>query len=368
MLVTSLRARSGDVALSNGYVASFSMQYTHVELKLDGDKARFENLRSRITMQFTKGKKEDPNKNLVRYLRLLDPKYVHMCPIALLMIHALRHGLVDGTTIQEVLGNAAKEPRRMIIWMFPKYPIVASIRPLPSYRLDLAKPAGILQQTESINQMALVSNFLGRVSVHAIRRRAAQDVSQLPSSNENAGFTSNEVRQFLGHTDTNLRSGVTEAYVGAPSKEFYNDRAQNEHVDPWSSGCSQASAFDFVKAAVTPEELIAWQEEYEPSETNQVSRNARNRAHKGVRAQRQKDFQAPADPELSPSGTPTPQLLNEPKLTNEPLDENIDPRLYDPELLNNLQSDDKAVIGICQHYPSPRPETKIRNMRQCGTC
>lgn len=49
--------------------------------------------------------------DVVKYLRPLDDvQYVHMCPIALLLTHALRNGLVHGTTLEEVLDNAMKQP------------------------------------------------------------------------------------------------------------------------------------------------------------------------------------------------------------------------------------------------------------------
>ncbi|KAI9783428.1 MAG: hypothetical protein M1816_001402 [Peltula sp. TS41687] len=67
----------------------------------------FDNLHAAITLEFTEGAKDQKNVDQIMYLRPInDSKSFHMCPIALLLVHALRHGLVQGKNIQEVLNLA----------------------------------------------------------------------------------------------------------------------------------------------------------------------------------------------------------------------------------------------------------------------
>jgi hypothetical protein len=69
--------------------------------------ARIENLQTHINVEFSKGLKGCPNVHLEYELHpLTDPKQCYMWSVLLLLAHALRHRLVYGTTIQEVLDHA----------------------------------------------------------------------------------------------------------------------------------------------------------------------------------------------------------------------------------------------------------------------
>ena len=59
ILVSSLGARTGDVALSQAYEGKpYYIQYSHNELFIEGDQPNLANLRARITVEFEKGHKE----------------------------------------------------------------------------------------------------------------------------------------------------------------------------------------------------------------------------------------------------------------------------------------------------------------------
>lgn len=57
-LVASLGIRGGDVALSRSYNGEECMQWRHMELFIDGDKATFSNSRAKIALELLKGSKD----------------------------------------------------------------------------------------------------------------------------------------------------------------------------------------------------------------------------------------------------------------------------------------------------------------------
>jgi len=71
-----------------------------------------------------KGLKDTLNQDGVFYVRPMEENTNedHMCVISVLLIHALRHGLVRGSTLSEVLENAIAAPDSCIIWTFPDRP------------------------------------------------------------------------------------------------------------------------------------------------------------------------------------------------------------------------------------------------------
>ncbi|KAK9316758.1 hypothetical protein V1524DRAFT_425467 [Lipomyces starkeyi] len=103
-----------------------------------------------------------------------------MCTVSLLMIHALRHGLVVGSNIQEVLEHAANTADGRVVWTFPDRPILCAFTRTGVKMCDLDEPARTQQLLESVKQMGVVSNILTRVYTHAIRLGAAQDIAHLP--------------------------------------------------------------------------------------------------------------------------------------------------------------------------------------------
>lgn len=112
VLITSIGMRNGDVTQSTDYTGVEYMQYRHFELRIVGDgEPRFENLRALITVEFAKDAKTVRNEYFEFPSRPLDdPKHQHMCPTALILIHALRHGLLAALSLQEILDNAAAAP------------------------------------------------------------------------------------------------------------------------------------------------------------------------------------------------------------------------------------------------------------------
>ena len=221
VLTSSLGARAGDVALACGYTEEF-MQWRHVDLVLEGE-PRLANLQATVTIQYGKGHKRQHDTETHRYLTpLTDPNSSHMCPIALLLIHSLRHSLVaGGTTLQNVLDHAFARPDRKIVWLFPKRPILAAISNIDGpQRCLLDKPASSDQLSATIREMGDTAGMLDRVHPHALRLGAARDISQL-GPEASFGGTSEGVRQGMDHSHTALHDDTTDEYVGGNAADTY---------------------------------------------------------------------------------------------------------------------------------------------------
>jgi hypothetical protein len=176
VLVTSLACRGGDIARSRGYTGTQYLQYGHIQLVLEGS-PKISNLCTRVSLEYLKGFKDVQNHRQFCYLRPLeDPQLTHMCPISLLLIHALRHDLVVGTSLQQILDAAAARADKRVIWLFPDRPVLCSIDVSGYHHLDLEKPTGTGQLLGTVKAMGLISNILTRVCVHGIRQGAAQDI------------------------------------------------------------------------------------------------------------------------------------------------------------------------------------------------
>ncbi|KAI7239636.1 hypothetical protein KC330_g1825 [Hortaea werneckii] len=258
-LVASLGVRTGDVGQSRLYSGTEYMQFRHIELSIEGNEAIFANIRASVTIEFAKGLKDELNNDPVRYLRPLNEAHnSHVCPIALLLVHSLRHSLVAGTSLQEVLDNAFRRPDRTVVWLFPDRPVLPAFALAP-LRCDLDKPARPDQMLHTIREMGLVSGMLDRAYGHALRHGSARDTAHLSSRTmDGAGVATDGVRQSLGHTHRTMHNGITETYVGGSSAELYNARAAQPTETrraPRFATSEGDQPFDLVKERVSEEEI-----------------------------------------------------------------------------------------------------------------
>lgn len=81
----------------------------------------------------------------------------------------MRHGLVEGSTTQQVLSIAEARGDRKVIWLVPESPVCASFGPQCSQAI-LDKPAGAEQSLRTSVGMELISNILVKATTHATRR------------------------------------------------------------------------------------------------------------------------------------------------------------------------------------------------------
>jgi hypothetical protein len=161
---------------SDRYTDKESLHFSNIELYLKGATADFHNLRAAITIIAEENHKNANNDETVRYLRPLNNKDVHVCPIvwlliythnasdihicplAWLTIHTLRHRLVYGQTLQEVLDRAMSRSDHLMEWVQPTYPVLSSCK--STFALDLQYPANTGQLNDTVKEIGLISNIL----------------------------------------------------------------------------------------------------------------------------------------------------------------------------------------------------------------
>jgi hypothetical protein len=154
---------------------------------------------------------------------------LHLCPIKIVLILALRLGHVKGaTTIDDVLAQTAVRPDRTVQWTDPFQPV------LPAFtggggHLIIGKAANSRQLQLTLNDAALMIGMVGKVTPHDLRRGAAQDLYNAARQNiTSAGSTAalGEVQSMLTHSNTSLHRGVTKEYVGAADPDFWTPRIE----------------------------------------------------------------------------------------------------------------------------------------------
>ena len=100
----------------------------------------------------------------------------------LLITHALRHGLMEGSTVTDILTRASARSDQRIILKFLYRPVRPAFRGSEDGRTDrclLNKAALTCQALKSLKKMGLVSNILTRIYVLALRGGHAKDVAHL---------------------------------------------------------------------------------------------------------------------------------------------------------------------------------------------
>ncbi len=238
VLTASMGARAGDVARSEQWKGNEYLQWQHIELVLDHNdrEPSFLDFRAHITLDSTKGFKDTRNHSVEKYMRPLeDEKYRHVHPVTWLLIHGLRHGLVRGTSIEQVLSDAAARNDRKVIWIHPEWPVCAAFSRREGSQIHLDQPSYSAQLLKSIKRMVLLSNMLTPVYMHDTRYGHAQGVAHLPVSDQGHGYATSQVRQSLGQSNKTYSAGITEMYTGDPTREVYNEIAENKYVSRFAS-------------------------------------------------------------------------------------------------------------------------------------
>ena len=245
-------------------------------------------------MHYAKGHKNALNEDHdVNLSPVTDPRYYHVCPIALLLIHAMRHSLVRGKTINEVLEHTASSRLRQIEWLYPHRPVLGVIRLIPVYHVDLDSPSSTWVVNNWVKKMGLVSNILSRVHIHAARLGTAQDVSHLDIK-PGSGFASDNVRQVLHHTHRTSTLGVTDNYVGPPDFEIYNERVKRQYEAPTGPGFAKESALEFINAPINKMQIKEWQEKNKDVKTKRGSKPGDKLIRLRIRRERAKLFMSTA--------------------------------------------------------------------------
>ncbi|KAK5169674.1 uncharacterized protein LTR77_005652 [Saxophila tyrrhenica] len=301
VLQAALGCRVGDVARTSGYSNQEAMRYEHVELYLVGDaptmagEVTLADLRATVEIAYAKGHKMQHNTSMFKHLQpLLESECHHVCPVTLLLIHALRHGLLDGgDTIQAVLDHASTTPGRRLTWKFPKRPVLVG-KAADGWACDLDVPVATWRPLQTIKAMGLISGMLTRAYTHALRRGAGRDLRSLPDPAAGS-LTAEDVRRSFGHSFTTAFHGHTDEYIGDTNFDLYSLRAHEKPVYPREPKFVAPGTIDVyhtVRARPTSSELAPHL--YDDDTGQQRSRKA---AVARLRQQRFGDIVASATPE-----------------------------------------------------------------------
>lgn len=208
---------------------------------------------------------------------------------------------MGGSTVEEVLKNAAMTANKQVEWLYPHYPVLVAFG--SPHSCDMEQPVMTNQLLNSVKKMALISNFLANVTVHALQQGAAQDVAHLPKSKDGEGFSNNKVRQSLNHSSVTHQTGLTKDYAGHPTPEYFNDRVDRVYVHPWAPKFGKTSRQEVARGFVSDEEIRKWQLLHEPTRDDHGSQLGRERAQRNIRRARFADHLATAEPEQTGSDT-----------------------------------------------------------------
>ena len=186
LTMAATAGRAGDITKVNGYSSEYSLQYRHIRFCFRedaGDHPTFGDPIAYVTLEYEKGHKMERNaERTVPVLPLTESTHQHMSWISMLIVHVLRHGLVEATNLSELLLLTAAAPERITPWKFPNRPVIPAFPRNRNSRCIPDEPSNPHSLNYTIKLMAVHSNILTEVTTHAVRRGMAQDISRLPST------------------------------------------------------------------------------------------------------------------------------------------------------------------------------------------
>lgn len=182
-------------------------------------------IQAKITLQFIKGKKDDPSRNHEVYLDSVNQHYAD--PLKLIIIQALRTGAVTGniTDLSQLVKTTLESPGRTVAWAFPERPVLCAYTPRGVLLPDT--PAPVLQLQDTLNKAATVCGLTTHLRSHDIRRGAAAEISRLPTKRSLANAS-----DLLDHTTKDIE--LTRWSVGPLRASTYGESLALPEDDPFA--------------------------------------------------------------------------------------------------------------------------------------
>ena len=159
-----------------------------------------------------------------RYDALVDPSNSLLCPIRLILTHALRIGAIAATSFEGVMGLIRANRTKTLPWTHPEWPLLCKIRG-PAF-LCPSEPAYYSQLANTLEAAAEKAGIIDQLRSHDLRRGFIRDVAHLPKS-DIAGVASRAVADAAGHSGNSLNFGVTDRYIGGIGHDIHTDRVEN---------------------------------------------------------------------------------------------------------------------------------------------
>jgi hypothetical protein len=134
-----------------------------------------------------------------------DPACSLMDPINYILILALRFGIVNGTTIDDIVKDTAKRRDKTIQWLKPECPVLPAYK--GSWGVVEGKAAGNRQILFTLRRACeLAGMVFNNFNAHDLRRGLARDIAYLPKASR---LNTQEAAEALHHSDKAVRQGVT---------------------------------------------------------------------------------------------------------------------------------------------------------------
>lgn len=150
----------------------------------------------------------------------MESKYNTVCPVALLVIFALRIGAVDSTTIEDLLMKARDRADKTVIWVKPKAPVLCAFD-IHTHQLIESKPASGTQLTRNFKQAAELAGIAEDVILHDVRRGGFRDLANLKTA---VGGRLEGVAEAAGHSASTRTEGITKQYTGHLKEDTWKQR------------------------------------------------------------------------------------------------------------------------------------------------
>ncbi|KAL9638252.1 MAG: hypothetical protein Q9204_001567 [Flavoplaca sp. TL-2023a] len=352
-LTSACIARSGDLGKSRGWTDTEALRWSDVSLLVEPDSVPDlpYNITVQVILRYTKGNKDVRGSDRVVEFSRLEPTDQHCCPVTWILVHCLRHGLVQATSIQDLLAITAARSDHRVQFTHKDWPVLCSFHQgRPNY-CDVEQPCPTQQICVTTQEMGLTAGFLAPIVAHSLRHGGARDTAHLAEST--SGFVNNTVRQALGHSHQAFSRGTTQGYAGDPDRHFLNDRQERSYSSKYDAPFAAESPVATVKAKVTEEEIVSWLNRHEPENISTRSTRVRNRAITGVRKERKGYWmeEATREPKVSKVST---RATNQNRPTSEserPIPSNIDPRARtnfgeDESLYDNVPTDAQGLSTL----------------------
>ncbi|KAI0815833.1 hypothetical protein GGR55DRAFT_675446 [Xylaria sp. FL0064] len=140
LLQASCGCRAGEIRRSVLYTGREFLAWKHIVI-WQTTKDGHDILKATITLAFVKGNKDSSARNREIVLsELSEPSLNCLCPVKLLLIHALRTGAVPQTSWIELKNYISRNKKKTVKWLYPERPVICGAAAGP-YTLDPDKPA-----------------------------------------------------------------------------------------------------------------------------------------------------------------------------------------------------------------------------------
>lgn len=187
----------------------------------------------------------------IRIDALHSNTYNAVCPVKLLLIHALRVGAVDAKSWSELKAQTLSRADKTVQWATPDHPVIAAMNGGSAF-LNLTKAATTQQPMKNINAIATKARFVNRFRVHDLRHGTMADLAHLGDQGQIRGHASMAAAASVGHKMSTFMSDVSEAYVGGSDVSTWGLRAESLWTD---SRAPKISQVPYIARPFAPGEL-----------------------------------------------------------------------------------------------------------------